>query len=327
MLRVQVPQRHVSKVDPPVRDEAAAVVPPAAPAQPSLFERTPRRRSLKELPIQTVRDRSFRFRRRSVPAPAELDDGMSDFSELSVLDDLGGFLKMLPRPLLRAELDDTLRRLVGAERLDGPLDGVGQRLLDVDVLAGSHGVDQHLAVPMIRRRDEDGVDIVAIEDTPVILVRVELHVLLQFRQLLHTLIEPRLVRVTCRDVLNVGMIADKQGGHRPAPAAGPDQGDANLVVWPSRPGLCTRAAAGDEDTCGTCRKIEEPPTAQRGSGLLMSFLRWRCGSCQFPRRTKVPAVRTRPSGRARRRGSKDPRLQKDCAQNEKRICACIERIA
>ena len=46
---------------------------------------------------------------------------------------------------------------------------VGQRLLDVDVLAGGAGVDGHRHVPVVGAADQDGVDVLAVEELAIVL--------------------------------------------------------------------------------------------------------------------------------------------------------------
>ena len=48
---------------------------------------------------------------------------------------------------------------------------MSQGLLDVDVLAGGAGVDRDRHVPVVRRRDEHGVDVLTFEDGAVVLGR------------------------------------------------------------------------------------------------------------------------------------------------------------
>ena len=48
---------------------------------------------------------------------------------------------------------------------------VGQRLLDVDILAGIAGVDGHRHVPVVGAADQDGVDVLAVEELAVMLGR------------------------------------------------------------------------------------------------------------------------------------------------------------
>ena len=155
---------------------------------------------------------------------------MGDLPQLALLYDLRGFLEVRPRPLLRAELDDAVGALVGAERFDGAFDRVRQRLLEIDILAGGHGVNQHLAMPVVRRRDVDDIHVLAIENSTVILIALDLHVLLQTGQLLGPLLQPGRVGVAVGNVLDVGIVPDELGCHRSSAAARADQAYANLVV-------------------------------------------------------------------------------------------------
>ena len=47
-------------------------------------------------------------------------------------------------------------------------DGVGQRLLDVNVLAGLEGVDQHGGVQMLGRGDDDRVDTLVLQQLAIV---------------------------------------------------------------------------------------------------------------------------------------------------------------
>jgi hypothetical protein len=76
--------------------------------------------------------------------------------------------------LLGADLHDAARLLGDpAERL-ALVDRQRQRLLAVDVLARLHGVDADLGVPVVGRADDDGVDVLAVEELAVVLVDVGL---------------------------------------------------------------------------------------------------------------------------------------------------------
>ncbi len=77
-------------------------------------------------------------------------------------------------PLLGADLDDPAGLLGDLAELLALVDGQRQRLLAVDVLARPHGVDADLGVPVVGRADDDGVDILAIEELAVVLVDVGL---------------------------------------------------------------------------------------------------------------------------------------------------------
>ena len=91
-----------------------------------------------------------------------------DLAELAGLNDLLALDPVLPAALLRAGLDDLLRRLDGLHHLGAFFDRVRDRLLDVDVLAGGDRVERHLLVPVIRRADEHRVDLAVVEDAPVL---------------------------------------------------------------------------------------------------------------------------------------------------------------
>ncbi len=75
--------------------------------------------------------------------------------------------------LLRPRLVDPP---VATGRLDQDLSLLnrdGDRLLAVDILAGAHGPDRHRRRPMIRQRQQHGVDIGPREDLPEIIVRLD----------------------------------------------------------------------------------------------------------------------------------------------------------
>ena len=77
-------------------------------------------------------------------------------------------------PLLRADLHDAVGLLGDLAELLPLVDRERERLLAVDVLAGLHGVDADLGVPVVGRADDDGVDVLAVEDLAVVLVDVGL---------------------------------------------------------------------------------------------------------------------------------------------------------
>ena len=70
---------------------------------------------------------------------------------------------------LNADGEDLLGPLDRLGDLAGLVDRVGHRLFAVDVLAGLHRVDRHLGVPVVGRGDQDGVDILAVEDLAIVL--------------------------------------------------------------------------------------------------------------------------------------------------------------
>ena len=73
---------------------------------------------------------------------------------------------MRARALLGPHLDDALVSTCGAQHPLTFAHSPGQRLLDVDVLAGGAGQDRHERMPVIRRRHDDRVDVLAVEHAP-----------------------------------------------------------------------------------------------------------------------------------------------------------------
>jgi hypothetical protein len=97
-----------------------------------------------------------------------MQPGVVDGAELPAPHQFGALYKLLPVPLLEPDLRDPLVAGDGVDHLPAHLDLVGQRLLAIDVLAGRAGIDEHGAVPVVRRGDQDRVDILALEQLPVV---------------------------------------------------------------------------------------------------------------------------------------------------------------
>ena len=147
-----------------------------------------------------------------------------NLTEPAGLDDLLALDPVLPAALLRARLNDLLGRLDDAHHLGAFFDRVRDRLLDIDVLARLNGVERHHLVPVIRRADQDGVDLAVVEDAPV-LGRLERGRAGNLRGLE----ESRLEHVTDRDDFDAGDRLEL--AHQPArPAAGADDRDADAGV-------------------------------------------------------------------------------------------------
>ena len=164
---------------------------------------------------------------------------MRDWAELAGLDDLRGFLEMLPRALLRPDLYDAVGASIGLQRGHRPIDRVGERLLDVDVLAGRDRIDDDLAVPMVGRGDVHGIDVLAIENAAVVLARLDRHAILFVLERRDPTIEPGLEHIRSGDVLRVGMFQEEVRDLG-APAAAPDQAEAHTIVGAlhTRPRAC-----------------------------------------------------------------------------------------
>ena len=63
-------------------------------------------------------------------------------------------MKVGPTTLLHAALQNSLIGADGAGERGAFFNGVGDRLLQIDVFARSQGIDRHANVPVIGRRDE-----------------------------------------------------------------------------------------------------------------------------------------------------------------------------
>ena len=98
--------------------------------------------------------------------PVGLDEG--NLAEPARVDDLLAEDPVIPASLLRPGLHDLLRRLDRLHHLGAFLDGVRDRLLDVDVLAGGDGLEGDGLVPVIRRADHDGIDSAIVQDAAVV---------------------------------------------------------------------------------------------------------------------------------------------------------------
>ena len=94
---------------------------------------------------------------------------LHDVADLALGDHLVGHLPARVGGRLDAHREDPIGLL---HRLGNPaclVDGVGHRLFAVDVLAGFHGVDRHPGVPVVRRGDQEAVDVLALQQAAVIL--------------------------------------------------------------------------------------------------------------------------------------------------------------
>ena len=122
-------------------------------------------------------------------------------------------------------------------------DVVRSRLLDVDVLAGGDRVDRSAGVRVVGRADEHRVDVLAVEDAPVVADDVELEGLARGR---HPLIELGLVDLACRDELAVFVSRMSESNTRPPRLPRADDRHAGPGRW--RPGARSRRAASRPPT-------------------------------------------------------------------------------
>ena len=124
------------------------------------------RRAKPTLPIELVHRNRRVVAGPGVLIPVRLDE--RNLAQPARVDDLLPQHPVLPAPLLGAGLHDLLRRLDHLDHLRALGNRVRDRLLDVDVLSGRHGVERHGLVPVIGRADHDGVDLAIVEDAAVV---------------------------------------------------------------------------------------------------------------------------------------------------------------
>ena len=167
-----------------------------------------------------------------------MPDGRAD---VVVVEELGRFLEVPPAALLRADLDDAVRLAGRVAHPDGGFDRVRDRLFAVDILAGRDRVDGHLAVPVIGRADEHRVDVVSVEDAPVLFVALDLGAALPAGQCGHRVVHAHLVHVARGDEhrLGVQLPVSCDGV---ATSASADEGRPKTVVGANGPGLRGLAA-------------------------------------------------------------------------------------
>ena len=200
---------------------------PGAEPQARRLEGTLRRVELPEIPVEACRHGLLRLFRARV-APGLHDRHMHDRPERAGVDDFFCFREVIPAALLRADLNDLRALLIGVEHGIDAGNAVRRRLLAVDVLPGGDGVDGDRAVGMIGRRDQDGVNVLAIQDAAVIDDGLELERLALGR---HPRIQLRLVHLDGRDELAVRPAdADHGVEHATGPSAAADHRHADPVV-------------------------------------------------------------------------------------------------
>ena len=132
--------------------------------------------------------------------------------------------------LLRADLHDSLV-LPGRVHHRSPFDDVvRQRLFGVHVLAGGAGGNEDVGMPVVRRADDDGVDVFAVDNLAEVLNG------------LHILSGPACLFHICDGIGNPLFIRIAEGGQfdfwhlqkipeiGPAHAAAADEGDSDLFV-------------------------------------------------------------------------------------------------
>ncbi len=159
----------------PVAHHAAGIIPPEVEAEVEAprIEGAQGRRAEPPVVVDALRRPGLVGRIAQIAAHARRAPGVprvhaTDLPELARADAPHGLDEVRAAALLEPDLDDALAGLRRGH--DGaPLgDVVAERLFDVDILAGLHGAQRRDRVPMIGRRDNHRVDVLAVEDLAVV---------------------------------------------------------------------------------------------------------------------------------------------------------------
>ncbi len=129
---------------------------------------------------------------------------------------------------LAADLQHTPGLLLRLEHPDALVDRVHHRLLAVDVLALFQGVDRHPLVPVVGAGDDHRVDVLPVEDLPVVARRVDV-----LAELGAALLEAAVVDVGRGDQLDAGHL-ERRLRVALAHAPGAQEGDADAVAGRDR---------------------------------------------------------------------------------------------
>ena len=96
------------------------------------------------------------------------DDG----ADLACADPLGGLVPFAVGAALRSHLEQFTGALAGVVDFEGFAEVASHRFLDINMLAGIHGLTADLGVPVVDSGAEDDVDVLALEDTAEVFVAV-----------------------------------------------------------------------------------------------------------------------------------------------------------
>ena len=110
------------------------------------------------------------------------------------------------------------------------LDAFGERFLDIDIFAGLAGQNRRQRMPMVRRRDQHHIDVLAVEDAPKVLYGVRLFAAFGLANL-----DPfgnlRLIDITDHGAIDL-WIEEKTFQIAAPHAAAADQAEANFFIRP-----------------------------------------------------------------------------------------------
>src|SRR5205823_5776246 len=139
------PVRDVNPVGEEIGHGAAAKVPEPAPAvELFLVERLIGSSAQPLLPIQRLNVDGFELPPRPVVLPP-IGANLRDTAEAAALNEIHGIAKVAPAALLHAALQDLFARANRARERCALLEGVGDRLFQIDVFAGGVGQVIHAA--------------------------------------------------------------------------------------------------------------------------------------------------------------------------------------
>src|SRR5215467_3380414 len=141
-----------------IRHSATAEVPIPAP-NVKLFFTVGLIRSVAEppLPIQRLDIHCLAISPPEVVLPP-IGPNLRDAPKAASLNQVHGVAKVAPAPLLHPALQNLF---CGTDRMgqgSAFFDSVRDRLFQVNILAGGNGIDGHAYVPMVGRRDDNGVE-------------------------------------------------------------------------------------------------------------------------------------------------------------------------
>ena len=183
------------------------------------------------IPIQSLWN--WLLRERAVyRARGQADDYVLKFAKATVADEFAGEPEIAVAALLAADLKDALVVAHGFHEALAFVDGEGERLLAVNILAGLHREQVYKRVPVVGRARDDGVDVVALHELAKVLVR--LRHLAVLRELLGSGFGMTVINVADGKHVTVSGRTRAVGT---ALAATTDQCDARTVVGTERLGL------------------------------------------------------------------------------------------
>src|ERR1035438_7696233 len=169
VIEVQEPMDDVDPVHHQIGEYAAAEVPEPAPLTKLVVVKRLRRSAAEpRLPV----DRPGRNvvvdtpRTGLIPVPGEMR--LVDLADLAGLDDLVALLDVRHAPLLHPHLHDSAGEPLRLQDPRALRYLVRQWLLDIHILAGFERGDGQRDVLMIRRADQHGIDVFAVEDGAVV---------------------------------------------------------------------------------------------------------------------------------------------------------------